>query len=341
MRFILPGFLTGGYVTTWIGGMVLGETIRVLYSFPNDPRWLRMLVAVNGLLSIIHIGQMILETYSLKAFESMIELDVVTPHLGSHILLSRIIITMSQLFYCQRLWIFSNKNIPVTVTSVLLSIFHLAASCLTAQKFIEAKLYTKLFLLTILYLLYSSAIACDILITGALVFFLAKQKSQFLKTQSMIKRIMLLSFQSSFVTTALAVVSVVILGHVDLGALYALTLVGTQLYVLSFLITLNSRTEFAKAWASEGNKSLNFSQQVTFWGNEVKRLPYEGVGVRVDQVVMTDVDAEATNLNIPKFAKVRPRTADKSEPTNDIPLYEYFSKDMNVSTVPLNWNHAV
>ncbi|CAH7675869.1 expressed protein [Phakopsora pachyrhizi] len=180
-------------------------------------------------------------------------------------------------------------------------------------------------------------IACDILITGALVFFLAKQKSQFLKTQSMIKRIMLLSFQSSFVTTALAVVSVVILGHVDLGALYALTLVGTQLYVLSFLITLNSRTEFAKAWASEGNKSLNFSQQ----GNEVKRLPYEGVGVRVDQVVMTDVDAEATNLNIPKFAKVRPRTADKSEPTNDIPLYEYFSKDMNVSTVPLNWNHAV
>ncbi|KAI8445782.1 hypothetical protein BY996DRAFT_6423577 [Phakopsora pachyrhizi] len=155
--------------------------------------------------------------------------------------------------------------------------------------------------------------------------------------ESMIELDVVTPHLGCFVTTALAVVSVVILGHVDLGALYALTLVGTQLYVLSFLITLNSRTEFAKAWASEGNKSLNFSQQ----GNEVKRLPYEGVGVRVDQVVMTDVDAEATNLNIPKFAKVRPRTADKSEPTNDIPLYEYFSKDMNVSTVPLNWNHAV
>ncbi|KAG0148044.1 hypothetical protein CROQUDRAFT_42001 [Cronartium quercuum f. sp. fusiforme G11] len=255
--------------------------------------------------------------YAVTSFGDFQGQDVVIPEFGLHVMLSRVVVTLSQLFFTYRLYIFSNKNIPITFLSTLLALYHLGLSAVVSIRFIEAQRYSQLALLVILYLLYSAAIAGDVVITVALYMFLKHQKTQFTKTRSIINRIIMLSFQTSLFTTALAVVSIVILGHVGLGILYSLTLPAAQLYLLSVVVTLNSRAGFAKALAASSDKSIgtrssrptvsDFQQHNIFTG-----VPLEGVGVRIDRVTFTDVEASAP-VSYPKFSKVRPPVTQSTE----------------------------
>ncbi|POW11142.1 hypothetical protein PSHT_08489 [Puccinia striiformis] len=158
-----------------------------------------------------------------------------------------------------------------TSLAIILTLGHVASAIATLITFVRARYYTELFLLLPLGFLYSTTISGDILITGSLLYYLGKQKTHYIKTKSIIKRIMLLSFQTSFLTTALAIVSIGLLGaQRELGILYCLTLISAQLYLLSIidmtylflptqLVTLNSRFDFAKAFAEDANKSLSRS----------------------------------------------------------------------------------
>ncbi|EGG08736.1 uncharacterized protein MELLADRAFT_115862 [Melampsora larici-populina 98AG31] len=230
-------------------------------------------------------------------------LDVAIPELGVHILLSRVVVTISQLFFTYRLYVFSNHNIPITIVSIVLSLYHFGLSIMVSTHFIQTKRYSELSLLVILYLLYSGAIAGDMFLTVALYLFLKTQKTQFTKTRSVINEIIMLSFQTSFFTTALAVVSIVILGHVGLGILYALTLPAAQLYLLSVVVTLNSRSGFAKTLAASSDKSFAATRLPA--NNIFNATPLEGVGVRIDRVVFTDVEAAPPANTYSKFANVR------------------------------------
>ncbi|EGG02819.1 uncharacterized protein MELLADRAFT_78729 [Melampsora larici-populina 98AG31] len=253
--------------------------------------------------------------YSVLHFGDYQGLDVAIPELGVHILLSRVVVTISQLFFTYRLYVFSNHNIPITIVSIVLSLYHFGLSIMVSTHFIQTKRYSELSLLVILYLLYSGAIAGDMFLTVALYLFLKTQKTQFTKTRSVINEIIMLSFQTSFFTTALAVVSIVILGHVGLGILYALTLPAAQLYLLSVVVTLNSRSGFAKTLAASSDKSFAATRlpaadsetvmQMLKQNNIFNATPLEGVGVRIDRVVFTDVEAAPPANTYSKFANVR------------------------------------
>ncbi|KAG0142903.1 hypothetical protein CROQUDRAFT_673269 [Cronartium quercuum f. sp. fusiforme G11] len=313
MNFTLPGFVIGGYVSGWVGGMVVVEAIRVLYRYPKDHILLKLTVAAIILLSIFHTVSFIGITYyyAVENFGHSQEQDVAIPEFGLHVMLSRVIIAISQLFFTYRLYIFSNKNLPITFLSTLLAFYHLGLSVVVAIKFIETRRYSELSILVVLYLLYSAAIACDMVITFALYLFLKSQKTQFTKTRSIINRIIVLSFQTSLFTTTLAVVSIVILGHVGLGVLYALTLPAVQMYLLSVAVTLNSRQGFAKALATSSDKTLTSSND-RLARNIFAGTQMSGVGVRIDRVVYTDVEA-STPIPYPKFSKVRPHITPSTE----------------------------
>ncbi|KAA1125397.1 hypothetical protein PGTUg99_002789 [Puccinia graminis f. sp. tritici] len=193
-------------------------------------------------------------------------------------------------------------------------------------QFVRAKYYTELFLLLPLGFLYSTTISGDILITGSLLYFLGKQKTHYIKTKSIIKRIMLLSFQTSFLTTALAIVSIGLLGaQRELGILYCLTLISAQLYLLSILVTLNSRFDFAKAFAEDANKSLSRSFRMNFLKSKTREWPGpgEGVSIQVDQVVFTDFDEDI--LASPRFTKVRPGNGQDTIRAPAVPILDNFS----------------
>ncbi|MBW0536468.1 hypothetical protein O181_076183 [Austropuccinia psidii MF-1] len=298
---------TGEYLSAWLSGVVISEGVRVLYRFPNDNKWTRLLVCGIMSVSILHTSwfEYIVFHYAVEEFDNLQSLDVITPHFGGHVMLSRFLVTTAQLFFCYRLYIFSNKDWKGTTLSIILAIAHFGSAVQVAIKFLYGRLYSELTLLVSLGVLYGLTIAGDVIITGYLLYYLGKYKSQFLKTRSIIKQIMLLSFETGFVTTAFAVVSVIMLGHTGLGILYCLTLISSQLYLLSILITLNSRFDFAKAFAEDTQKSFkSFHKIEQGKQHKTKGSLCNAIGVTVDQVVLTDVE-EAIPSTGPRFAKVR------------------------------------
>lgn len=259
--------------------------------------------------SILHVSwfEYIAYHYTIGGFDDVTKLNAVTHHFGFHLFLSRCLVTTSQLFFCHRLFIFSSRDWRGTVVAILLTLGHVASAIATMIIFVRAKYYSDLSLILPLGFLYSTTISGDVLITGSLLYYLGKQKTYYLKTKSIIKRIMILSFQTSFLTTALAIVSIGLLGaQRELGILYCLTLISAQLYLLSILVTLNSRFDFAKAFAEDANKSLSRSFRMQNFGKpKQKEWPGrgDGVSIQVDQVVFTDFDDDL--LSTPRFAKVR------------------------------------
>ncbi|PLW50220.1 hypothetical protein PCANC_12765 [Puccinia coronata f. sp. avenae] len=329
VAYILPGFVTGVYASACFGGMVISEGIRVLYRFPQDSKILRIMVLWVMGCSLLHTSwfEYIAYHYAVDGFHDVRKLNLVTPHLGAHVFLSRCLVTTSQLFFCYRLYVFSNRDWRGTSLAIILTLGHVASAIATMITFVRAKYYTELFLLLPLGFLYSTTISGDILITGSLLYFLGKQKTHYIKTKSIIKRIMLLSFQTSFLTTALAIVSIGLLGaQRELGILYCLTLISAQLYLLSILVTLNSRFDFAKAFAEDANKSLSRSFRMNFLKSKTREWPGpgEGVSIQVDQVVFTDFDEDI--LTSPRFAKVRNGNGQGTIRSPAVPVLDSFAR---------------
>jgi len=327
VSYTLPGFVTGIYAGACFGGMVISEGFRVLYRFPQDSTIIRVLVIWVMACSLLHISwfEYIAYHYAVDGFHDVRQLNLVTPHLGAHIFLSRCLVTTSQLFFCYRLYVFSNRDWRGTGVAILLTLGHVASAIATMITFVQAKFFTELSLLLPLGFLYSTTISGDILITGSLLYFLGKQKTHYIKTKSIIKRIMLLSFQTSFLTTALAIVSIGLLGaQRELGILYCLTLISAQLYLLSILVTLNSRFDFAKAFAEDANKSLSRSFRMNFLKSKTREWPApgEGVSIQVDQVVFTDFDEDL--LASPRFAKVRTGNGHDTVRSPAVPVLDNF-----------------
>ncbi|MBW0485614.1 hypothetical protein O181_025329 [Austropuccinia psidii MF-1] len=329
LSFLLPGFLAGEYVSAWLSGMVISEGIRVLCRFPNDNKWQRLLVWGVMAVSIIHTCwfEYIVHYYAVENFDNFRNLDVITPHFGAHVLLSRFLVTTVQLFFCHRVYIFSNKDWKGTTLSALLTILHISAAIDTALKLIRGHFFSQLVLRVSLGLLYGLTIATDVIITGYLLYYLGKKKSEFLKTRSLIKQIMLLSFETGSITTACAIVSVFMLGHTGLGTLYALTVIASQLYLLSFLVTLNSRFDFAKSFGESREKALKNTYKLDSMPDQ-KRNHYECgiIGVKIDQVISTNIEQGAPPA-LPRFATVR---SDNSlEPSLIIPRHDFSYKYMH------------
>ncbi|OAV97123.1 hypothetical protein PTTG_05763 [Puccinia triticina 1-1 BBBD Race 1] len=286
--------------------------------------------------------------YAVDGFHDVRQLNTVTPHLGAHVFLSRCLVTtcefmfilhdfpgarrltsnlnLAQLFFCYRLYVFSSRDWRGTSLAILLTLGHVASAIGTMIQFVRAKYYTELFPLLPLGFLYSTTISGDVLITGSLLYYLGKQKTHYIKTKSIIKRIMLLSFQTSFLTTALAIVSIGLLGaQRELGILYCLTLISAQLYLLSILVTLNSRFDFAKAFAEDANKSLSRSFRMNFLKSKTREWPGpgEGVSIQVDQVIFTDFDEDI--LVSPRFTKVRPGNGQHTIRSPAVPILDNFA----------------
>ncbi|KAI9627207.1 hypothetical protein KEM48_009980 [Puccinia striiformis f. sp. tritici PST-130] len=276
-------YSTGVYASACFGGMVISEGIRVLYRFPQDSTLMRAMVCGSWDVHYYTQGSSVKVTihfvnsttnsnwtsnswfeyiayhYAVDGFHDVRLLNMVTPHLGAHIL-------------------------------------HRAISTSA-----------------------SGLISGDILITGSLLYYLGKQKTHYIKTKS-------------FLTTALAIVSIGLLGaQRELGILYCLTLISAQLYLLSILVTLNSRFDFAKAFAEDANKSLSRSFRMArrFTQNFIKSKtrewpgPGDGVSIQVDQVVFTDFDEDI--LASPRFTKVRPGNGQDTMRSPAVPILDNFT----------------
>ncbi|WAR56028.1 hypothetical protein PtB15_6B772 [Puccinia triticina] len=318
VEYILPGFVTGVYASACFGGMVISEGIRVLYRFPQDSTILRVMVMWVMACSLLHTSwfEYIAYHYAVDGFHDVRQLNTVTPHLGAHVFLSRCLVTTSQLFFCYRLYVFSSRDWRGTSLAILLTLGHVASAIGTMIQLLTIPrrphpAYPIVSIVQRFRAMSSSLVPC---------YTIWESK------RLTISRPNLSSNGLCFCLSKLAIVSIGLLGaQRELGILYCLTLISAQLYLLSILVTLNSRFDFAKAFAEDANKSLSRSFRMNFLKSKTREWPGpgEGVSIQVDQVIFTDFDEDI--LVSPRFTKVRPGNGQHTIRSPAVPILDNFA----------------
>ncbi|KAF6762825.1 hypothetical protein DFP72DRAFT_568807 [Ephemerocybe angulata] len=165
-------------------------------------------------------------------------------------------------FLALRVWRLSNENIPLTVTVVALVLAEFASSVAFTVKSMRLQTWGELGQLKGLSITVNIVgVVADILIAGALFFFLHRSRTGFKKSDTMISRLILFTVSTGFLTTICAVaslVSILVWGHT---LIYVAFYFGIgRLYSNSVLATLNARKSI-RGLGEEDTDELSFSLQ--------------------------------------------------------------------------------
>jgi hypothetical protein len=209
---------------------------------------MKSIVALLWILDTFHQALLIMAIYhyTVTNWGDVAVLGITTWTLEIQIMVGNIITSIVQCFFAFRIWRLSEKNWVLTGAIVILSVcqlglgtavcfvtgFHGGSTQNTVQK--KEKLGTGTAL--------SSDIACDLVITVSMVYYLHKNRTGFKRTDTMIDMLVTYSIRTCLLITVCTLSSLITFfvfpNEIIYGAFY---FVACRLYVGSFLSTLNAR----------------------------------------------------------------------------------------------------
>ncbi|KAI0299964.1 hypothetical protein BC826DRAFT_720340 [Russula brevipes] len=246
IKTTLGAILVGSMFAMALSGMTAIQTFLYYRLYPNDPLRLRLLVIAVWLFDSTHAALMCVSIwdYLILNFGNESVVDVIPMSLALTVALTAIITFITHIFFSHRVLRLSKNNWYITAPLILLSFLRLGASLVSTiemekfrsfHKFVEA--YGYVFTLGL-------AIACtlDVVIAGAMCYFLQMSRTGFGEMDHVIDVIMVYTVNNGALTCITTVVSLICwltmpANLVFLGLHFAIS----KLYANSLLGTLNSR----------------------------------------------------------------------------------------------------
>ncbi|KAJ4468903.1 hypothetical protein J3R30DRAFT_3714407 [Lentinula aciculospora] len=216
----------------------------------TDPWYLKSLVGFILVCDTLQVGILTacVYQYVILNFANEEILVILLNTLIIEIFFSDAIALVVQMFYCWRVWRLSQGSYLVVVPLVLLSwaafMSLLVYSCLSMQLSTFAELTTLKNLSMSCNIL---AAASDIMISIAMVFFLQKAKSTHKKTNSMLNRLIIFTFNTGLPVSFCALWACISINAWPTTFIYMFFfLLQGRLYTNSLLVSLNSREYIKK-----------------------------------------------------------------------------------------------
>ncbi|TDL16201.1 hypothetical protein BD410DRAFT_832210 [Rickenella mellea] len=191
--------------------------------------------------------------------------------------LNSLITWICQLFFAWRVWRLSSGNYFLTGVIICLTCTHFAFATSTfvlrvrgptndttwsgevvigfkAQQYHLNELNSEVFIGITL----GSALACDVVITASLFFFLNKSKTGFRRTDSLIKSLILYSLCTGLITSMFAIINITVFFSMRTNLIHlGIYFLMGKLYTTSLLAILNSRDIFRRRLRND--QTVNFS----------------------------------------------------------------------------------
>jgi len=211
-------------------------------------RWaMKSLVAILWTLDTLHLVILVilLYHYTVTNWGDVVVLGLTTWSLKIQILIGTIITLVVQCFFAFRIWRLSGKNWVLAGAIVILSLIQLGfGTAVCMVHFFQESLSTtdskgdKFRIETGL----SSDIACDLVITASMVYYLQKSRTGFKGTNQMINMLITYTIRTCLLTTLCTLSSLItFLVFPDALIYAAFYFIACRLYANSFLSTLNAR----------------------------------------------------------------------------------------------------
>ncbi|ESK91524.1 hypothetical protein Moror_2603 [Moniliophthora roreri MCA 2997] len=226
-------------------GISLVQTAYYYNRYPNDPWYLKYLVAATLVLDTIHLACIThtIYHYTITAYYVKEELTVMVWSVLAEAVPTGVSGTLVQCFYTVRVWQMSKKN--YYLAGLILIIVFTNAACGTAWVIISLQMKTFTDLLTINPLTISInalSAAADVLIAASLCITLYRAKTGFKRTDTTISILITFSANTGLATSMCAMASLISLLASPETLIYALFYfcIG-RLYTNSLLVALNTR----------------------------------------------------------------------------------------------------
>jgi len=228
----------------------------------HDHLVLKLLVAGLFTLDAFHVVLLVLfyYHYTVTNFGDYTSLLHITWSGIIQALLAHVISTIIQFFFAWRIYWINNNKLLIPICIVIISTVHMPCTILWAVTTFQLDLFTSvesndLWSITAL----STNAACDMLIASSMIFYLAKKRTAFARTNMVITRLITYALNTCLLTTICGTACVI--AYVTDGnstfveGLFLLIL--ARLYVCCFVSTLNSR-ETMRQDLSKGSGSNCF-----------------------------------------------------------------------------------
>ncbi|KDQ62583.1 hypothetical protein JAAARDRAFT_203682 [Jaapia argillacea MUCL 33604] len=246
------------FIALVVGSIFYGITLLQIFiyyrSYPKDPLLTKLLVAVVLCLDTLHIVfcTMTMYWYLVKMYGNYPTLDDAHWTMNVQTDFAGLLALITQLFFARRVFLLS-KNYLLTLLIATLSCLHFTLGVVfTVEAFSLGHFsrYGKLTWITCLG--FASAAIADILIASSMCFYLAKRRTEFSRTNSIITTLMIYSINTGLLTSVLATSCVIAFAISPTSFIWlSFFWVLSKCYVNSLMGMLNSRESVREMGRSE------------------------------------------------------------------------------------------
>ncbi|TDL25234.1 hypothetical protein BD410DRAFT_785104 [Rickenella mellea] len=252
-------------LSTLLFGIICLQAYSYYQKFPEDRVYVKLFVALLLALNLCNVALLSagMHHYLIENFGNFSALMQPNGLINSSSFLNTFMTSMCQLYFGWRVWRLSNGNYFLTGTIIFLTCTHLAFGTKIVVTAFSAKFNdfqakqrdSEAFIGTTL----GSALACDIMITASLCFFLNRGKTGFRRTDSLVQSLILYSVCTGLITSLFAIVNISVFFSMQTNLVHlGIYFLMGKLYTTSLLATLNSRDIFRSQW-NRNDQTVNLS----------------------------------------------------------------------------------
>lgn len=257
----LGAALLGNLVAGILYGVTCVQTFLYFQNYTGDRLWLKFTVLSlwmcdTVILALVTRG---VYFYAVTNFSNPAALLDPTITILVHIIITAFSDLVVRYVFGQRLWNLSDGNILLTIAiaSASLVVF-VSATCFTILA-IGLKTFTNFSKLSyLIYLALGTAVVADVLIASSLCIVLAKSRTGFTKTDSLINVLMMYTINTGVITSMCAALCFILYATMPYNYVYLAVYFNlSKFYFNSLLATLNARATHREK--SEGLSTVQLS----------------------------------------------------------------------------------
>ncbi|GLB41344.1 hypothetical protein LshimejAT787_0905590 [Lyophyllum shimeji] len=288
----MGGQLIGVLLSAVLLGVSLVQTFYYYMAYPNDPWYLKYLVAATAFLDTAHMMMIshMLWYYLVSGYNDPARLERIVWSLVMEALCTGLTGCLVQCFYLTRVWVLSKRNKFLTGFILLIVLATAAMGTVWVILAMQLKTYDDLLTISgITISINALSVTSDVLIAGSLVYMLHHARTGFRKSDTMINKLMIFVVNTGVLTSLFAIAALLSIVLDPYRLIYAgfYYCIG-RLYTNSFLATLNGR-EMVKRSGEDTSNMLNSIPNTLLNANSVngKKFP-QNISIRIDQTKEVD-----------------------------------------------------
>ncbi|EIW59056.1 uncharacterized protein TRAVEDRAFT_71266 [Trametes versicolor FP-101664 SS1] len=236
--------LIGLIVGAVLFGITILQTFTYFGNYNEDSRIVKSLVIILTVLDALHLVlcTRTIYWYLITNFTDADNLDKTTWSMALQTDCNGLIGLIVEVFFARRVWMMSHNWLITGVILVLAALHFGLGVVFTAQSFILGRFSKFKSLTWVTCLGLGAAAAADILIAGAMCYYLYRKRTGLKKTDSLVTTLMLYSINTGLATSIIGTISVISFGAMPTNFVWlGFFWIMGKCYVNSFLALLNSR----------------------------------------------------------------------------------------------------